>query len=220
MSLYCPDSAHHIVKSGGTSINVIVCAINAQNSLSSRNIITLIDGGANLTCIDADLAEELGLNVFRTETKTVHYLDQTSTVISNEVQFELVSQSDMSIVTLRGWTVKDLAIKTGCIDWYSDRKRFEYLTDIPFPSLPEDGRISVLIGTNYPGLFKVLEQCSHVDYLNRPELPIAVRYQLGWAIIGPNYNSPNRKVNSIEAKVPKGPKAQKELIAINKIHSE
>ena len=118
--------ANHVVKNGWTSINILVCSVNAQNKLKQTSVITLLDGGSNVTCIYADLALELKLPFIRTENKTVQYMIQTTTITSNEVQFELVSQSDLSIITVRGWTVINLAIKSGCIDWFPDRKKFEY----------------------------------------------------------------------------------------------
>ena len=189
------STVNHIVKEGGTSINLIVCSINAKDRLQRIPIITLLDGGANVTCIDSDLAERLKLPVILTDKKTVHYLNKASTVQSNEVEFELICQSDLSIVTLRGWTIKDLALQTGCVNWYNDRNKFEYLKDIPFPPLPKDWKISVLIGTNYPGLFTQIQQKTHPDYLCNPEFPIAVQYQLGWSIIGPNFKEDNMSNN-------------------------
>ena len=106
---------------------------------------------------------------------------------SNEVEFELICQTDLSIVTLRGWTVKDLALQTGCVNWYNDQNKFDHLKEIPFPPLPKDGKILVLIGTNYPGFFTQIQQKTHPDYLCNLEFPIAVQYQLGWSIIGPNF---------------------------------
>ena len=180
-------SSHHVVTTGGTSVNLLVCSINAQDRLKRIPIIALLDIGANISCIDADLAKELNLPIIKTETKEVHYLNQSTSITSDEVQFELISQLDLSIVTIRGWTVKDLASRTGCLDWYKDKDSFPYLSEVPIPSLPKSGKVSVLIGTNYPGLFTQLDQKCHEDYKSRPELPIAIQYQLGWSIIGPNY---------------------------------
>ena len=147
----------------------------------------MLDMGANGTFIDEDLALELKLPIIRTQTKTLNYLDNEASMISNEVQFELVSQTDLSIVTLRGWTVKDLAIRTGCFDWYTQKDQFDYLANIPIPSLPKPGKVSIIIGTNYPGLFKQLNEVHHKDYKTKPEFPMAIQYQLGWSIIGPNF---------------------------------
>ena len=98
----------------------------------------------------------MGLPIIKTETKEVHYLNQSTSITSDEVQFELISQIDLSIVTIRGWTVKDLASRTGCLDWYKDKDSFPYLSEVPIPSLPKSGKVSVLIGKNYPGLFTQL----------------------------------------------------------------
>ena len=181
------EVSNHIVSNGGTSVNVLVCSINAKDRLKRYPIIALLDLGANLTCIDADLAESLNLRVIRSETKVVSYLDTTSIIDSDEVEFELISQTDLSIVTIRGWTMKDLAFRTGCVDWYKDKTKFPYLNDVPIPALPKSGKVSVLIGTNYPGLFKLLDTRSHEDFKTKPEFPMAIQYQLGWSIIGPNY---------------------------------
>jgi hypothetical protein len=117
----------------------------------------------------------------------LNFLDASASLISNEVQFELVSQTDLSIITLRGWTIKDLASRTGCINWCTQKDPFDYLANIPIPSLPKSGKVSIIIGTNYPGLFKQLNKVHHKDYQTKPEFPLAIQYQLGWSIIGPNY---------------------------------
>jgi hypothetical protein len=51
----------------------------------------MLDMGANVTFIDEDLAIELKLPIFKTQRKTLNYLDTSATMILNEVQFELVS---------------------------------------------------------------------------------------------------------------------------------
>jgi hypothetical protein len=87
----------------------------------------MLDIGANLTCIDEDLAIELKLPIINTDTKTLNYLDNSTTIVSNEVQFELASQTDLSIITVRGWTMKDLAVRTRCIEWYKEKGQFPIL---------------------------------------------------------------------------------------------
>jgi hypothetical protein len=164
------DSNHvvnHIITTGGTSVNLLVCSINAHDRLKHYPVITMLDMGANSTFIDEDLALDLKLPIISTQNKTLNYLDTKASIISNEVQFQLVSQTDLYIISLRGWTIKDLAIRTGCIDWYTQKDQYDYLKNLPIPSLPKSGRVSIIIGTNYPGLFKQLDQV-HQPILNSP----------------------------------------------------
>jgi hypothetical protein len=111
------EVSNQIMIDMGTSVNILVCSINANDRLKRYPVITMLDMGANVICIDEDLATELKLPIISTQKKTLNYLDTSTTLISNEVQFELVSQTDLSIITLRGWTMKNLAVRTGCIDW-------------------------------------------------------------------------------------------------------
>jgi hypothetical protein len=60
----------------------------------------MLDIVANGTFIDEDLALDLKLHIISTQNKRLNYLDTEASMISNEVQFELVSQTDLSIVTL------------------------------------------------------------------------------------------------------------------------
>jgi hypothetical protein len=53
--------------------------------------------------------------------------------------------------------MKNLAVRTGCMDWYTQKDQFPYLKDVPIPSVPKSGKVLILIGTNYPGLFKQLD---------------------------------------------------------------
>jgi hypothetical protein len=39
-----------------------------------------------------------------------------------------------------------------------------YLDYVPIPALPQSRKVSVLIGTNYPGFFKQLDHEHHEDY--------------------------------------------------------
>jgi hypothetical protein len=178
---------NHIFSHKGTSVNLLICAINAHDRLKRYPVITMLDMGANGTFIGEDLAIRLKLPIIKTQTKTLNYLDKETSMISHEVQFELVSQTDLSIVSIRGWTVKDLAARTGCIDWYTQKDQFDYLGNVPIPSLPKHGKVSIIIGTNNPGLFKQLNEVHHKDCKTKPEFPMAIQYQLGWSIIGPNF---------------------------------
>jgi hypothetical protein len=53
---------------------------------------------------------------------------------SNEVHFELVSQTDLSIVTVGGWTIKDLE-KNHLHRLVKDKDQFPYLDDVPIATL-------------------------------------------------------------------------------------
>jgi hypothetical protein len=65
--------------------------------------------------------------------------------------------------------MKDLAVGTGCTDWYTQKDQFSYLCNVPIPALPKSGKVSVLIGTNYLGLYRQLDQVHHEDYKTKPE---------------------------------------------------
>jgi len=84
------------------------------------------------------------------------------------------------------------------VDWTEQRKEYPHLQRVAFPKLPKEARISILIGTDYNGLFKPIKI---VDNPQNHRDPWAVLTPLGWTCIGPSSNTPKTHKGGKESHV-------------------
>jgi len=80
-------------------------------------------------------------------------------------------------------------------DWSEQKKEFSHLKKIPFPKLPKQTTISILIGTDYNKLFKPQKI---VDNPENDNDPWAVLTPLGWTCIGASAKSKSKSKTSLK----------------------
>jgi hypothetical protein len=174
------ESLLHVASPGSISLQTIV--VNLTVGGASKPVIALLDSGSQATCIDEDLATRLKLTVLIGSTKRrVDYADRVAEMNSQLIQFEISSLDGLTTQTLTGWTMKDLASRTGIVDWSKEKLKFQHLKSVPFPTLPKPERISILIGTGYPNLYIASKAVS--DSTNA-SAPVALLTPLGWSAVG------------------------------------
>ncbi len=123
----------------------------------------MLDSGSNSTLIDQALASKLKAKVVQGPvTRKVNYVDRQVEVESSLVSFVLTDVDGRHSQVLEAWTVKDLAKRSGVVDWSEQKRKFEHIRDVPFVQLPKPAKIDVLIGTDnhalMRGLFLLLTQ--------------------------------------------------------------
>jgi hypothetical protein len=174
------ESLMHVAAPGSISLQTVV--VNLTVGGASKQVIALLDSGSQATCIDEDLASNLKLPVLIGSTKRrVDYADRVAEMDSKLIQFEISSLDGLTTQTLTGWTMKDLASRTGIVDWSREKLKFQHLRSVPFPPLPKPERISILIGTGYPNLYIASKGVS--DPANKTA-PVALLTPLGWSAVG------------------------------------
>jgi len=171
----------HVARAGAVSLQTLVCDVNAGGK--SQRIIVLLDSGSNSTLIDQALASKLKAKVVQGPvTRKVNYVDRQVEVESSLVSFVLTDVDGRHSQALEAWTVKDLAKRSGVVDWSEQKRKFEHLRDVPFVQLPKPAKIDVLIGTDNHALMRGIKVVSSAN----PEHPWAVKSPLGWTCVGPS----------------------------------
>ncbi|XP_022790440.1 LOW QUALITY PROTEIN: uncharacterized protein LOC111329941 [Stylophora pistillata] len=159
-----------------------ILPVKVQEKASDRMVETyaLLDNGSEVTLCHERLAKELKLNGNRLS------FTLTGTTGSAQVEgclVDLVVKSLDESVTVELLNVKtfnDMPISISCIAKTEDLTWRPHLRDIDIPVL-EYGEVLLLIGLKEnPGLFLPLECKSGVH-----DEPIAIRYSLGWTVMGP-----------------------------------
>jgi hypothetical protein len=193
-----------IARDGAISIQTLVCNIlsSATTKQRAKNIstIVLIDTGSNMTCIDREFAEKLNLRVIDRKSRTRVHMLNAVVDLPDEIAVEIqLSSSDQTCTkTIVAWTVTNLAKDTTVVDWSEQKKKFAHLKDIPFPKLPEDATIKVILGVDYSALFANHEVVPNPINDNDP---MAMKLSLGWTCLGTS--EPSDDKNQLLEKDPK-----------------
>ena len=189
------ESMFHVAAPGSISLQTIV--VNLSVGGASKQVVALLDSGSQATCIDEDLATRLNLKTLIGPTKRkVGYADRIAEMTSKLIQFEISSLDGLTSQTMTGWTLKDLASKTGIVDWSQEKSKFEHLRSLPFPKLPSNAKISIIIGTSYPSLYCATKVVS--DPKNKHS-PVALLTPLGWSCVGTSLKKQDDMINYMDS---------------------
>ena len=91
----------------------------------------------------------------------------------------MASEDGTYSTNLEAWALPDVAPSVTVTSNSSVMKRYEHLTNIPFPHVDSE-QVDILIGLNAPGAHRVLEEVTGGE-----TEPIARRLPLGWVCLGP-----------------------------------
>jgi hypothetical protein len=194
----CMTGVFHLAKAGTISLQTVVCKVGASNGRPGFTTVAMLDTGANTTCIDEDLAKRLKLSVKRGPVdRTIHLLDCKTKIKSYLVDVQLTSADGLLSQTITAWTVKDLTKNTGVVDWSVEKQNFPHLRKIPFPPLPKEAAIQLLIGTDNVSLFTPDTPVRSEDGTG----PIAYKIPLGWTCLGPSSNPDSYDLDEVYTSV-------------------
>ena len=101
-----------------------------------------------------------------------------------DVELTLVGQDTRIVRTVKAQTVNGFSKYCYLQDWCSLKKLYKHLDDVVVPKSPYPPLGTVLIGTDYPFMFDILESRRGTELE-----PIANRTLLGWALMGPKPDS-------------------------------
>ena len=145
----------------------------------------MLDTGSSSTIIDAGFARHYNLTLLSEPyDKQCSYMDRVVKYETVDVELTIVSQDTKVSRTLQAQTVNGFTRCCYLQDWSSAKKLYEHLHDIVIPKSPYPPLGTVLIGTDYPFIFDVLETRRGGE-----SEPIANRTLLGWALMGPKPHS-------------------------------
>lgn len=179
-----------IASPGAVSLQTVVCKIVGQNIV--KEIVILLDTGANTTLIDKKLAADLKLNqIGEPYYKWFHTAHSAARIRVSKVEFQLQSLDGTVTQTLIGDTIENLTNDTGIVDWSVEKKNFKHLAKVDFPKLPDPQRVYVIIGTDHVGLFAPIRT---VHDPNQPDAPMAALTPLGWTCMGRSSRESKEKI--------------------------
>ena len=152
-----------------------------EGTAEPKQVICMLDSGANVSCIDEELAKELGAQVLSHKGKQIiKYLDRKVPVNTQLVRILITDLSKEARFTMDAWTIPNLNKGTRAVDWSEEKKNWPHLENIDFPKLPDDKRINFLIGNTYSDFFVPLEVARGPEYMQ----PLGVKTPFGWTVLG------------------------------------
>ena len=140
----------------------------------------LLDSGSEITLCHESLKESLGVSGTRLDF-TLSGMTGSTMVESQQVDLTVMSMDESVTVELPNVrTVKHMPITGSCIAKKEDLEHWPHLHDVELQQL-DIGSVMLVVGLkDNPSLFLPLE-CR----AGREGEPVAVRYSLGWTVIGP-----------------------------------
>ena len=140
----------------------------------------LLDSGSEITLCHESLKESLGVSGTKLDF-TLSEITGSTRVESQQVDLIVMSMDESVIVELpKVRTVKHMPITESCIAKKEDLEHWPHLHDVEFRQL-DIGSVMLVVGLkDNPSFFLPLE-CR----AGREGEPVAVRYSLGWTVIGP-----------------------------------
>ena len=140
----------------------------------------LLDSGSEITLCHESLKESLGVSGTKLDF-TLSGITGSTRVESQQVDLIVMSMDESVIVELpKVRTVKHMPITESCIAKKEDLEHWPHLHDVDLRQLDIESVMLVVGLKDNPSLFLPLE-CR----TGREGEPVAVRYSLGWTVIGP-----------------------------------
>ena len=181
-----PDSAEYSLRFS----SVKVSSPNGSKVLE-ENI--LCDDGSNITLIDEAVADELGLQGERFQTKI--------TGVGGKVEIYSAMYTEVEITSMSGKVKRRVKAKvipnpTGNLfatNWQEHKSAWPHLRRLPFLPPVGEGHCRIIVGTDQAYLLQSLEEVAGATSFE----PIARRTPLGWTCVGPIF--PRRSIGKENA---------------------
>ena len=156
------------------------CEVRGKSNNQIIETNALLDNGSEVTLCHEQLVSKLELDRERLSF-TLTGITGSTQMESHVVDLTVMSMDESIVVELPGVrTVAQMPISRSCIPREGDLARWPHLQGIVNPAV-KDTEVLLLIGLKEkPSLFLPLEfKAGEVDE------PIAIRYSLGWTVMGP-----------------------------------
>ncbi len=169
-------------RAGERRVCLGVIPVRVRGHGNTEEVLTyaLLDNGSEVTLCHERLMETLKIGGDKLKF-TLTGINGSTEVDSQLIDIVVESLDGSTAVELSNVkTVTQMPISKGCIPKKIDLERWSHLKDIEVPELV-DGEVLLLIGLKEkPRLFLPLEFREGGD-----DEPIAIRYSLGWTVMGP-----------------------------------
>lgn len=184
-----PDAARHgcnIHRSLSNSVLLRYLPVIIHGEKGSVHTFAFLDDGSELTLLDRELADELGLKGTEVPlnlrwTGGTERCEQDSRITSLSIKGD---QNEAKMFKLdEVQTVKELQLPYQTLDMVEMTKRYPHLRGLPIESY-EQVRPKILIGMKHVHVSVVL-QCRE----GKSGQPIATKTRLGWTVCGASYEN-------------------------------
>ncbi len=162
--------------------------VRVQNPVTgiSRDVVALLDPGAQASYITRPLARELGLKQINKVYGTVYgFGGQVTPYESQDVEINICSARPDLYTGRRGMVVRVIDNPAGpyrAIDWSVKKLSHEHLKHLPVIPVPDGAPVDVLLGNCTASLISVRESIRPRNELK--EGPIAYKTPLEWIVHG------------------------------------
>jgi hypothetical protein len=163
------------------SLRFSAAKVSSLDGGTSLEANILCDDGSNITLIDEEMAQELGLKGERIQTKI--------TGVGGKVEVYSAMYTEVELTSLSGKVKRQVKAKvipnpTGNLyatNWQELKVSWPHLRSIPFTSPVGSGKCRMILGTDQAYLLRSLEEVPGSTSYE----PIARRTPLGWTCVGP-----------------------------------
>lgn len=184
-----PDSAHHgcnTHRSHSSSALFRYIPVIVYGEKSSVHTFAFLDDGSELTLLDNDLANELGLTGSEVPlnlrwTGGTERCEKESRITRLAITGVQDRAKQFTLDEVR--TVKELQLPHQSLDMDEMKERYPHLRGLPIKSY-ERVRPRILIGMKHVHVSLVLQSRE-----GKPEQPIATKTRLGWTVCGASYEN-------------------------------
>ena len=180
-------------------LGVVPVEVQAMNGETVIETYALLDNGSEANLCHKQLAQRLNLKGEKSK------FTLTGMTGSKEIDSELVNITVKSLdetVTIQlsnVKTVEQMPVSASCIPRNEDSSKWSHLQDVSLREI-ETKEVMLLIGLrDQPSLFVPLEH-----RISKPDEPVAVKYSLGWTVMGPvggQKNNSDYSVNFVQQHV-------------------
>ena len=180
-------------------LRVVPVKVQAMNGETVIETYALLDKGSEATLCHKPLAQKLNLKGEKPK------FTLTGMTGSKEIDSELVNITVKSLdetITIQlsnVKTVEQMPVSESCITRNEDLSKCSHLQDVSLREI-ETKEVMLLIGLrDQPSLFVPLEH-----RIGKPDEPVAVRYSLGWTVmgtVGGQKNNSDYSVNFVQQRV-------------------
>ena len=180
-------------KSEAVSLRYV--ALVLRNPLNGHwtRVVGLLDDGSNVSLISEKMVQKLG---FEGPRKTIHVGGIGGKGVSHQacqVQAQVEHLNGRIRCTTRFTSMPQPVGHLTMTDWAVIKQHWEHLNDVPFPELPADPTVHLLIGNDFGYAHRSIREIWSKD---DRVAPVARLTPFGWTATGPIF--PREKTNTQE----------------------
>ena len=172
------ETVNVIYNKASVSLPVVLPLLSGPK-LRATKVACLLDTGSTMCMIDKEFADQMKLDIC-SGFKEYSFATMNGNKVTRARQRRLTLSSTDNLFTITIQALECDSLDICMVDWNTIKSRFGHLKNVPFETPPTNGKVPILLGSNYPDLMRVYNTVKGEE-----NDPIAVKTPLGWACYGP-----------------------------------